>query len=376
MAPSKVKFLTGAPITSELNWSDEGLLNTFSSALQRHLDAHSGPPPTPTPTQPLAKWRSVPLVANKPFHESPVLPRRLPQTNIKKALPRQIHNLIEDRDDDFLDHSFALEADLQSSQIAPHHQSPEHDTEEATFMTDDSVYSTFMDGLDTTIMSTQPSLREDSGTRLGAAYRPVGPIMSIKAIPTADYLQRIQPQTMTVNLLVGIISIAPARTVTTRKGGHDMDIIELTVGDETKAPFTISSWHAAQGSQQRHKVEDKSRNILSSLRSQDIVLIERVALSSFRNAVFGQSLNRRATKNATAITVLHRPHDFRADSAHQSNFPLAVENKLERVRDWVSIFVGPNGKRKARSEPLPRAGSKKKGKSTLPEEFLPADSQP
>ncbi|KAI4723670.1 hypothetical protein E4T48_00137 [Aureobasidium sp. EXF-10727] len=375
MAPSKVKFLTGAPVTSALNWSDEGLLNTFSSSLQRYLDAHSGPPPTPAPSQPVARWRSISLAANKTFHESPILPRKLPQAN-KTSLSRQIHNLIEDHDDDFLDHSFALEADLQSSQIAPHHQSPEADPEESTFMTDDSVDSTFMDGLDTTVMSTQPSLREDSGFRSGAAYRPVGPVMSVKAIPTADYLQRIQPQTMTVNLLVGIISIAPARTVTTRKGGHDMDIIELTVGDETKTPFTISSWHPAQDSQQRYKIADKSRNVLSSLRPQDIVLIERVALSSFRNAVFGQSLNRRATKNATAITLLHKAHDYRADSAQQSTFPLAVENKLERVCDWVSIFVGPNAKRKAHSEPLPRAGSKKKGKSTLVEEFLPADSQP
>jgi hypothetical protein len=181
---------------------------------------------------------------------------------------------------------------------------------------------------------------------------------------------------MTVNLLVGIISIAPARTVTTRKGGHDMDIIELTVGDETKAGFTISSWHQAQDSQHRHKVEDKSRTVLSSLRPQDVVLIERVALSSFRNAVFGQSLNRRATKNTTAFTVLHKANDFRADSAQQSTFPLAVEHKLERVRDWVSSFVGPSVKRKAQSEPLPLAASKKKGKSTLVEEFLPADSQP
>lgn len=376
MTSSTVKFLTGAPVATALDWSDEGLLNTFSSALQRHLNhAHSAPPPlTPLPTQPVAKWRSIPLAANKTFHESPVLVRTLPQTN-KSALSRQITSLKEDHDD-FLDHSFAFEANLQSSQIASHNHSPEVDAEEATFVTDDSIYSTVLDDYDTTVMSTQHSIREDSGPRSGPAYRPVGPIMSIKAVPTAEYLLRIQPQTMAVNLLVGIISVAPARTVTTRKGGHDMDIIELTVGDETKAGFTISSWHQAQDCRQQNKVEDKSRTVLSSLRPQDVVLIERVALSSFRNAVFGQSLNRRATKNTTAFTVLHRAHDLRADSAQQFTFPLAVEHKLERVRDWVLSFVGPSVKRKAQSEPLPRAGDKKRGKSTLMEEFLPADSQP
>lgn len=379
MASPNLKFLTGAPVSAALDWNDEGLLNTFSSALQRHLNhTHSAPPPppTPTPTQAITKWRSIPLATNKTFHQSPLLHRDLPRAN-RTAVPRQIDNLKEDYDD-FLDHSFALEANLQSSQIASHHQSLDIDQEEATFMTNDSVYSTNMDDFETTFISTAASVRlVDSGPQSAvSSYRPVGPLMSIKAVPTADYLQRIQPQTMTVNLLVGIISIAPARTVTTRKGGHDMDIIELTVGDETKAGFTISSWHRAQDSQLPYKIEDQSLTTITSLRPQDVVLIERVALSSFRNAVFGQSLNRRATKNATAFTVLHKAHSLPSDSAQQSNFPRAVENKLERVVNWVSSFVGPSAKRKAQSEPLPRAGTKKKSRSALLEEFLPADSQP
>ncbi|KAK6006056.1 hypothetical protein QM012_006466 [Aureobasidium pullulans] len=376
MTSPAVKFLTGAPIATALDWSDGGLLNNFSSAIQRHLkyanSAAPPPPPTPVPTQLIAKWRSIPLSTNRTFHESPILPRTLPHAN-KGTLPRQIISLREDHDD-FLDHSFAFEANLQSSQIESHHQSPEDDSEAATFVTDDSIYSTMLENHDTTIIS--PTLIRDSGPQSGVMYRPVGPIMSIKAVPTAEYLLRIQPQTMTVNLLVGIISIAPARTVTTRKGGHDMDIIEITVGDETKAGFTISSWHQAQDSQHRHNLEDKSRAILSSLRPQDVVLIERVALSSFRNAVFGQSLNRRATKNTTAFTVLHKANDLPADSAQQFTFPRAVEHKLERVCDWVSNFVGPSVKRKAQSEPLPRTGPRTKGKSTTVDEFLPADSQP
>jgi hypothetical protein len=381
MTSPKLKFLTGAPDPTALDWSEEGLLKTFSSALQRHLKhAHSAPPPppTPTPTQPVARWRSIPLTTNKTFHQTQVLSEELrPHAHTSVAVPRQLDHL-KAHHDDFLDHSFALEANLQSSQIASHHHSlVDDDPEEATFMTDDSVYSTFIDDFDTTVISTTSSARQDSGPRSAvSSYRPVGPLMSIKAVPTADYLQRIQPQTMTVNLLVGIINVGPARTVTTRKGGHDMDIIELIVGDETKAGFTISSWHRAQDPQQQHKVKDQSREILSSLRPQDIVLIERVALSSFRNAVFGQSLNRRATKSTTAFTVLHRAHTLRPDSAEQTSFPRAVESKLERVQDWVSSFIGPSAKCKAQSEPLPQAGLKKKARSTLIEEFLPADSQP
>jgi hypothetical protein len=381
MTSPQLKFLTGAPTPSVLDWSEEGLLRTFSSALQRHLNhAHSAPPPpppppTPTPTQPVARWRSIPLNTNKTFHETSILRKEpLPRAKIG-AKPRQVNHLKADHDD-FLDHSFALEANLQSSQIACHHQSLEDDAEEATFMTDDSIYSTNNDDFETTFISTAGAAKQDSKPQSAvSSYRPVGPIMSIKAVPTAEYLQRIQPQTMTVNLLVGIISVGPARTVTTHNG-HDMDIIELTVGDETKAGFTISSWHRARDPHQRHQVVDQLRTMLSSLRSQDVVLIERVALSSFRNAVFGQSLNRRATKNTTAFTILHKAHTLRSDGSQQTSFSRAVENKLERVCDWVSSFIGPSAKRKAQSEPLPQAGSKKKARNALIEEFLPADSQP
>ncbi|KAI5205822.1 hypothetical protein E4T39_02856 [Aureobasidium subglaciale] len=372
-----VKFLTGAPAAASLDWRAEGLLNTFSSALQRHLHySHSSLPSTPGPTQPVAKWRSIPLATKRIiFHESPVLQKK-PLQAIVSALPRQVNNLRPDDYDDFLDHSFALEADLQSSQIALQDHSLEHDEEQATFMTDDSVDSTFLDVRNTTFLSTEASIVEDSGPRTSASERLSGPIMSIKSVPKAEYLHHLEPQTMTVNLLVGIISVAPARTVTTRKGGYNMDIIELTVGDETQAGFTISSWHPAEDS--GSKDADQSRKILQSLRSQDIVLIERVALSSFRGAVFGQSLNRRATKNTTTFTVLHKAHDYRVDSAQHSNMSLAIENKLKRVREWVAGFVGPSTKRKAQSEPLLPVGqhARKGKKSVLTEEFLPADSQP
>ncbi|KAI5272653.1 hypothetical protein E4T47_04037 [Aureobasidium subglaciale] len=381
MPSHEVKFLTGAPAAASLDWRNEGLLNTFSSALQRHLhQSHSGLPSTPGPTQPVAKWRSIPLATKRIFHESPVLQKK-PAQPIVSALPRQVSNLrpVSDRHDDyddFLDHSFALEADLQSSQIAPQDHNLDHDEEQATFMTDDSVDSTFLDDCNTTFLSTEASIVEDSGPRTSAPQRLSGPIMSLNAVPKAEYLHHLEPQTMTVNLLVGIISVAPARTVTTRKGGYNMDIIELTVGDEAKAGFTISSWHSAVDS--GRKDADQSRAILQSLRSQDIVLIERVALSSFRGAVFGQSLNRRATKNTTTFTVLHKAHDYRVDSAQHSNMSLAIENKLEKVREWVASFVGPSAKRKAQSEPLPLVGqkSKKSKKGAMIEEFLPADSQP
>jgi hypothetical protein len=354
-------FLTGAPDASSLDWTEEGLLNNFCSALQRYLDhTQPRPPPTPAPTQPVAKWRAIPLT-NKTFYESPA--RSLGNNNNIKH--------------DFLDYSFAIH---QSHEIAPQEQSMLSDADGAlTFITlsESSINSSEAEDATTTFMSTDLSAAaaEDSGHRQSAPYRSTGPIMSIKAIPTAAYLQRLQPQTMTVNLIVGVITIDPPRTVTIRKGGYDMEIIEIMVGDETQAGFTISSWHAAS-TDAPSKNADGLRKTLQSMRPRDVILIERVALSSFRGQVFGQSLNRKATNNTTAFTVLHRAHQSPADSVQQSTLSLAVENKRDRVKQWVANFVGPAiKKRRAPSESSP-AARKEEGKHlAFSDDDLPEDSQ-
>ena len=381
MSPKSIKFFTGAPLASSLDWREEGLLNGFSSAFQRYLadDIIKGPPPTPVPSQAVPKWRVVPL-HNHTFYESPILQRSLLFKNqnsshrLDKALPKNDSLLGKVEDHDFLDHSFAVHADLQSSQIAQPHDDDTLDHLETTFLTEDSITSTMLENsTDLSLLPANASIVGDS-TVANIQHRSIGPIMSIKAIPNAEHLQRLQPQTMTVNVVVGVISIAPARTVRVRKGGYDMEIIEIMVADETKAGFAISSWHVPQTSQQ--KIADELRKTLMSLRPQDIILVERVALCSFRDQVFGQSLNRRATKNTTSITVLHKAQQTSFDDSEHSVLPPIIASKLERVIDWVSSFVGPRAKRKAKMDTLPQPLAKCRRQAALvEEEFLPADSQ-
>lgn len=135
---------------------------------------------------------------------------------------------------------------------------------------------------------------------------------------------------MTINLLVGVISLAPARTVQLKKSNAQMDITELIVGDETRAGFTISFWLVPEDSQ--HRPADDLRETLRALRAGDVLLLQNVALSCFRGSVYGQSLSKRITRNSTLLT----PMDDRAASRLQSN----LRPKLERVQDWVGDFVG------------------------------------
>ncbi|TKA79409.1 hypothetical protein B0A49_03348, partial [Cryomyces minteri] len=137
----------------------------------------------------------------------------------------------------FLEQTFAMHDNLQSSQIV-----------EAArpFAADDitGMTTSFL-----TTMTSESSFTSELSSPLGRLSQTQakvitlsGRLTDISALPKADYLHKICPQTMTVDLVVGVISVAPARTVNVRKGGFEMDIVEMLVGDETKAGFSISFW--------------------------------------------------------------------------------------------------------------------------------------
>ncbi len=115
-----------------------------------------------------------------------------------------------------------------------------------------------------------------------------------------------------------------------------MEIIEVTVGDDTRAGFSISFWLTPLESQQRAKTDDL-RTSLKALRSGDVVLMRNVALSSFRGCVYGQSLaRRRFARSATEVDVLGADVGEGAQASLQGVFG----PKVRRVREWSEQFVG------------------------------------
>jgi hypothetical protein len=189
-----------------------------------------------------------------------------------------------------------------------------------------------------------------------------GHLTSLKDIPNAIYLNSIHPQTMTVNLIIGIISIPPPRSIKTRRGA-DVELIEVLVGDETKSGFGINFWLSASS----RSVEGDMKSVLSGIRPQDVVLMRNVALSSFRGKVYGQSLMKEMTKvhllyrtriDKTDIGGCYNRTDLAAETLHTQ-----VE-KTRRVREWVLRFVGtgPRTERNGRAVEAAR-------------EVLPPDTQ-
>ena len=102
-----------------------------------------------------------------------------------------------------------------------------------------------------------------------------------------------------------------------------MDLLDVTVGDETRAGFSISFWLVPVDNQR--KPTDDLRKVLCKLRTGDVVSLKNAALACWKGCVFGQSLSRRFARNSVTIGVI-------GDSD--------VGSKAERVKTWTSNFVG------------------------------------
>lgn len=317
-------FLTGSPDADSLDWSNS-LLSEFQTPLRRHLGLLEPElsAPEPAPSLALPKWRAITLDAKEDDHAGPP----------ENSFPNHSEGQADSPTDrvGFLEYSLALIEGLDPSQVGA---SLETAGDGSTLLSTAS-FSTSLDS--TALASFSPSSADsnqqaDNTTPL---LHFSGTITDLRGIPTAQHLLRIQPQTPTVNLVASIIAVAPARTVRLRKRNSEMDIIEVTVGDETRAGFAISFWVVPQESQQ--KPRDDMREALSRLRNGNVVLFQNLALSEFRGNVYGQSLSKRFARNSSSVAVLDRSRGW--EDVVQS-VGAQFGNKVKRVRAWADAFVG------------------------------------
>jgi hypothetical protein len=375
MAP-KLLIFVGAPEASSLDWEDANLLDTFSDPFARFagLNPYGSQdiiPNTPASTAVSAahpSWRYLPLERQhlttgltQSFDRHHLFTGLSQQKDSRGAsffVASQINSFIEEFSQEpseshpsshasaeellsqFYEESYARHEDIQSSQIAPA-SDPE------TSFTSDGLSDTF-----------------DSPLRpFGAAKEvPVaGHLSNLRDLPNAIYLNSIHPQTMTANLIVGIISLPEPRAIKTRRGAA-VELVEVLVGDETRSGFGVNFWLSSSQSAQGNM-----RNILSGLRPRDVVSMRNVALSSFREKVYGQSLRKEMTK----VHLLYRNRIDKSDAggcysaadlALGDLVPPQVE-KTRRVREWVLKFVGLG------------AGHQKKDPAEALKEVLPPDTQ-
>ena len=343
MAAEKVIFLTGAPDASALSWDDvnltASLLPCFTEA--RALDDETTEPVSNTFTAPT--WRVLP-VQRTHLHTglTPKIPVNAPRawdllhpreeaaflnaqclsfvTSDSPASSAEASSTPADLVSEFLERSFAAHEDVPSSPVAG--------VAETSFDT-----TTTSGSLATTEASPSPT----DGVAPPAPVTPARPAppaverAPLSTIPSARFLDSIVPQTVTVDLVVGVIALAPPRTIQLRRGGT-RELIEMTIGDETRAGFGVNLWLAPGPSGLRTSVEN--------LRIRDVLLMRNVALGTFRGTVYGQSLR----KDVTKIELMFREGAGRGEErgwfrASDLDDGGQVAELVKRVREWALAFV-------------------------------------
>lgn len=260
----------------------------------------------------------------------------------------------------FYDHSFAVHEHIESSQIESSQLSP------SPLKATSSNYH-----FSTGVKKPARALSEASVRLHAPAYH----LSDLEDIPSAGYLQSIAPQTITVNLIVGVIAMSPVRTVTTRRWNREMQLMEMLVGDDTRAGFGITFWLlGGKSTFGATPGNGDMETTLSNLRPRDIILLRTVALGSFGGKVHGQSLR----KNMTRIDLLHRRvldagdeqgvYQGRDIESSSASNPQSL--KVRKVRDWILQFVGEAGS--SRSKGLRQGGM---GSRSEARKLLPPDTQ-
>lgn len=348
---SRLIFLTGAPLSSLLQWDDEVLSAPLQECFLEGLETEKLKASLLVQSGPV--WRSLSLeqkylhpgltqlIGTNNLHSNNA-PAAFIDTTTHSPLnsgvsdrdPNQSSFPVESTDDDFLtqyyEHSFAVHEEIPDSEITA-----------LDSLDNTSFVSAFDDASTSFETSASDSLRKDvTSKRLASSL-----LSDLKSIPHAQHLRSIAPQTMTANLVVGIISISQPRQIQTRRGRRTVELVEMLVGDDTKAGFGINIWLPDSGAHKEDEFQACDlRSAIEHLRPRDIILARNVALDSFQGKVYGQSLR----KNMTTLDLLYRntvdstdkAGAFSAHDLQEGNTATSQLAKVRNVRQWVMEFVG------------------------------------
>ncbi|KAJ5899166.1 hypothetical protein N7495_003910 [Penicillium taxi] len=336
--PIKTIFLMGAPLPGSLDWDHDELLDRPTPPFQdSQADCR------PSSDYNTVKWRVL-----------------QPLSSIK--INNQHASYFGSEDPGFVTTHQLLKADTTSISTEDsilsqfyRHSFNIHETSEIGSRDEDSTQASgsLLDSVKKCTASLSQEISNPTAPRIS------GPLRDLQDIPTAKYLQSIAPQTMTVNVIVGIIAVHAPRRIVTRQWKKELDIIELVVGDETSSGFGINFWLSPD------KL-DRLAQSLATLQPQDIILLRTVALGSFRDRVYGQSLR----GGMTQVDILNRrPVDTTDAGGFYQVIPPNcghddLPKKLRRVREWVLQFVG-----------MDRVGGIVAGMHEIQKHRLPPDTQ-
>lgn len=385
----KIIFLTGAPLSSALQWDDQSL----SAPLQPCFSDDPLPSPIDQDSCSGPRWRVLPF---EPENSLAVIAAERSKSDAAQAgnnlhrasagettfltttdllsfsnpsgrIPSVQPSVSESPNDlltQFYQHSFAAHQETQLDYGSS--------SESSSFST------SFVESYTASKQQIPSSPRDQlTRTRLFSAL-----LTDLNQIPNAVYLNSINPQTMTINIIVGIIFIPFTRIIKSKwAGGRNTGLVEMLVGDDKKTGFGINLWVSPDPQTGKQSMLEIA---LADMRPQDVVLARNVALGSFGGKVYGHSLQR----DMTTLDLLYRKVVDASDTPGAFGMP-ELENddddndedvrggqlaKLRRVRRWVMEFVGAGiGAPQARGLGLSKGPGLLTRRPQL--QALPADTQ-
>jgi hypothetical protein len=373
----RVKILSGAPLCEQLDFSDSALFDVNrSSAFPSHNDCDSSAEDPNT-----LKWRHVAAKDGglRSGWSQPYLPGSMSQPF---SIPdvAETSYLPDDTDIDttftigeqpsavnnYLEHSLAFHDTLLSSQVAQDNAG-DNTVSSSSFLT--TSFATTVSDL------SSPSPAE--GISMVLQVPSTMTITSLGALPSASHLRFIYPQTPTPNLLCVVMTTPERREVFVRKGGYKMDLWEITVGDDTRPGFKISFWlRPARGTNaEQVSAQALLLRTMQRLRVGNIVLLRNVALTSFRDTVYGQSLNPTITRARTTVDVLMS--DVGVSVEQLGGLPNTMVGAFMRVKRWSRTHIATDSvnprKRRNRSPEDDRPATRA-FESPTRGEYLPPDT--
>ncbi|KHJ35208.1 hypothetical protein EV44_g1947 [Erysiphe necator] len=345
----KIIIFTGAPNTLSLDWDESNLLSYFQPSIAQFCGKETmGLSEVMNVSQP--SWR---LLSHQRSHYMELDPEnfdnsRLSQCDSQEALDNILPIITSKKD--LFTQKFPQNLEISESRMSQHDGEIFSQFYEESYIRHKDKILPLSICISEQTSTTNSSINNDDDSSLNSSLDlslslveniPVSDrLTDLKDIPSAGYIDSIYPQTVTCNIIVGIISITEARAIKTRRG-QNLELIELLVGDETNSGFKINFWSNSLSS---GKKPAESINVLYELKTQDIILIQNMALNSFQGNVYGQNLRKELTK----IYLLDRYRNFglkctRYNGCVNNSNKIEFQNlqfaKINRVLEWLVRFV-------------------------------------
>ncbi|MCJ1356570.1 MAG: hypothetical protein MMC33_006565 [Icmadophila ericetorum] len=357
-ASPRFLFMTGSPDVQSLGWTEEDLFGE-DILLPPFLPVTSSKKRKRSPSSPDTRpaWRSIPFekesihngwTQTKPEpkradDETTFLTLRNPSfrasdTPHKKDEKSSYYEGTKEVEE-YYKHSYAVHVNDASGS-----QRTEVRAEEDTYLTAKSSFQS---------SSSYPSPSDsESDSEIDPSPTPArkpipkfGVLIDLKKIPSAAQLvalglgkRFITTYSKQVDLVVGIVDIAPTKTVYVGKRRTRREIVEMVVADETKSGFGITLWFEPLDS----KHPTGMRKTVEDLRLRDLIHLRNVGLAIFNNCVHGNSL----PNNLTKIELLWRKEIPNGEngifSASELNYVDPANHdlmKVKKVKDHFTHFI-------------------------------------